>query len=478
MRERKTVLLFLLLLLAVFLTYRSSLGNEFVWDDEYKIVHNPHLKTFKSLPLFFTKSVWQVTSRPVHSDLYRPLFMGSYWIDYQLWGLNSFGFHLTHLTLYLLNVALLFSLLLIAFGDAWIAFLATGIFSMHPVQSETVNWLGGRSDLLCLFFLFLTAGILLRFREGGMNHGRRIGMQVIVILTYLCALLSKETAVGFLVAAYFISGWRSVVPLLGSVGIYWGLRSHALGDSYAVLRIVPSLPEFPLSLGVITEYIKKFCYPTGLSIANPFEFQPVLAVTIGAILVVTCLLARRVNGFIPGILVFVGFMLPAALFVPRSGILSDRYLTIPMVGLVIAISALLKRMPRAFLAAPFLAVLLLSYSTLQQNQSWRTGRSLWSKVIKERPAYFHGYFNYAIYLDRAGFKKEAAAAYEKALEIDPKNFETLNDLGAVLGDLKLYEKAIDRFREAQALRPHDVVSFKNERLAREALKREALQHSR
>src|SRR5262245_59684010 len=80
------------------LVYLNSLRNPFVYDDHTVVVGNDSLKTMPDL-----------TGVVAHA-VTRPLVNLSYAVDWSIWGLNPFGFHLTSVLLHMVNVMLAFML--------------------------------------------------------------------------------------------------------------------------------------------------------------------------------------------------------------------------------------------------------------------------------------------------------------------------------------------------------------------------------
>ena len=98
LKSRKSIL-FIVICTAI--VYINSLGNGFVWDDNVLLVPNEAYKKLDFGRIFFTK---------VNSLEYLPFRDLSYVIDYQVWGMNPFGFHLTNLLLYLISLIVLFNM--------------------------------------------------------------------------------------------------------------------------------------------------------------------------------------------------------------------------------------------------------------------------------------------------------------------------------------------------------------------------------
>ena len=88
----------------------------------------------------------------------------SYWLDHKVWGLRTFGFHLTNLILHLLNGILIYLILLKLFSDPKVAALASFLFIVHPLHVPVVSYISGRADLLSLLFILLSVFLFLEDR--------------------------------------------------------------------------------------------------------------------------------------------------------------------------------------------------------------------------------------------------------------------------------------------------------------------------
>src|SRR5262249_32300738 len=95
----------------------------------------------------------------------RPLTYVTFYVNYRIGGASARGFHAVNLALHLVNVALVFALVWsvarhsrrIDSGGAPVAlsFGAAALFAVHPIQSESVNYVYQRSTLLGATFSLL-----------------------------------------------------------------------------------------------------------------------------------------------------------------------------------------------------------------------------------------------------------------------------------------------------------------------------------
>lgn len=81
---------------------------------------------------------------------YRPLVTLSYWLDFQLWGLDPAFMHLENIVVHLVNVLLVYliaSRLPLSIEIKSLPCLCALLFGLHPINSESVNWIAGRTDV-------------------------------------------------------------------------------------------------------------------------------------------------------------------------------------------------------------------------------------------------------------------------------------------------------------------------------------------
>ncbi|MCU0372945.1 MAG: hypothetical protein MUE56_06845 [Ignavibacteria bacterium] len=187
-------ILYIILAVVSFGIYANSLDNEFVFDDESVIVGYAPLQELSSIPRFFTaeEGFHQVIGR-----YYRPVVSTTYALDYAIWELKPSGFHLTNIIIHTIATLLLFSILLTLFRDyeygVISSFSGALIFAVHPIHTEAVSWVSGRTDSLVTLFIFLSFLFYIKYRDG--ENGNRY--LILSLITYCFALLSKEMAVTF-----------------------------------------------------------------------------------------------------------------------------------------------------------------------------------------------------------------------------------------------------------------------------------------
>ena len=135
---------------------------------------------------------------------YRPVLQTTFLLDMRFWGAQPGIMHLENVLLHLANVLLLFACARLVFNrlypaTQWPPFLAALLFAFHPVNTEAVNWIAGRSDLLSCFFVLIATWLLLL----GLLKGRA-SYVYLSIIPLVPGAFSKETTVFFIPAALCI----------------------------------------------------------------------------------------------------------------------------------------------------------------------------------------------------------------------------------------------------------------------------------
>jgi hypothetical protein len=85
-----------------------------------------------------------------HGAAYRPLMRVSYYLDYLLFGRDAAAWHVENVVLHALNALLLAALLRRFRMPPMLAVLAALLFVAAPLSSESVDWISGRTTVLCL----------------------------------------------------------------------------------------------------------------------------------------------------------------------------------------------------------------------------------------------------------------------------------------------------------------------------------------
>ncbi|MEW6750771.1 MAG: tetratricopeptide repeat protein [Candidatus Latescibacterota bacterium] len=182
-------------LAAALLAYGSSVSNPFHYDDFHSIVNNPYLRSLGNLPRFFVDPT--LFSRDPAHAMYRPLLLASYAVSHALGGYQVWSWHAVSLLLHAGCSLLVAELGLVLLGQP-AAILAGLLFAVHPANSEAVNYLSSRSEILAALFVLL--GLWVQLRPGRDGPGRAAGVAAALGAGLLCK--STAIALPFLLLAH------------------------------------------------------------------------------------------------------------------------------------------------------------------------------------------------------------------------------------------------------------------------------------
>ena len=473
-----------LLAAVAFLVYLNSFGNAFVWDDVVLIQNNPAVKTWSALGAIFSKDILPGGG---HGDYYRPLQMASYLVDYSIWRSDTLGYHLTSTALHAAAAVLLYRMALLLLGSTGAAFTAALLWAVHPVHTEAVTYLSGRSDPLSAVFLLLALLAFARDRASRFSRWRALSF-----VACFLALLAREAAV---IAPFLVvlvdrgldvekkergaTGWRQRVvwrylPYLGVDLLYWGLRLATVGPSSASgATAVLSLPLRLLTmLKTVVAYLVFLAVPLDPHMERRIApagglFEPRV---LGAALVVSLLFAvawrQRKNPVGLGIAWFFVALVPVSNVVPLATFMAEHWLYVPSMGLFLAVGWGLARVaaagwPQPVAAFVVVAAAALGSLTVRRNRDWRDARSLFESTVAAAPYSARAYSNLGNTYLMAGELDNAAVALNRALALYPEGAReagrTHHYLGVLERDRGRLDLAMEEFRKALALDPRDAL---------------------
>lgn len=198
------------ILLATLLVYLPAIRGGFVWDDTAMLTTNPLVKL--PLGLFY---IWGSTALP---DYY-PLTYSSFWLEWRLWGMRPWGYHLTNVLLHAASAVLVWRVLKrLQLPGAWLAGL---VIALHPVNVQSVAWIAERKNTLCMPFFLLSLLWYLRYDAEARSAAARppaspaaffhrpLSFYLLSLLAFLLALLSKTAVVMLPVALLLIHWWQA-----------------------------------------------------------------------------------------------------------------------------------------------------------------------------------------------------------------------------------------------------------------------------
>jgi protein O-mannosyl-transferase len=495
---------FALLLLFSVLPYSNALFNGFVFDDTTQILNNPYILSFRYLGRIFSTPAWSYVGKLGLTNYYRPMMTFGYLLCYRVFGPAPYGFHLVSVLLHAIVVFALYVLTKQLFKSRAMAFVAAGFFALHPVHTESVDWVAAVTDLEVTLFLLVTFWFFLRAEKaaGKTSWWAILGMAG----SFLLALASKEQALMFpflaTVYEHFYRGDRLVTRRWQKIARYSVL--WVLAVAYFLFRIqmfgafAPVVGHAVLTrydatlsgLALVGQYVGKLFWPVNLcafyvftpskSLLDPAVLAGLVMLMGGAVLFAILWKRARMASF--GLIWFIATLAPVldARMLASDNVFAERYLYLPSIGFcwLVALGCTQlwdalgsrDRIWRGVLAGCLgIVAVLYAARIVTRNRVWRDELTLDTVTLEAAPDAVVIYNNLgSVYWDR-GDVESAARVWEKALTLAPRSATILNNLGLVAMKSQNLPAAMEYFKKAITVEPSFPDSHLNLGVAYEAM---------
>lgn len=491
----------LLITLFSVIVFSNMFTNQFVYDDKDIVVENDFIKDWNNAPKIFSSDYFNLSQE----GTYRPITTLTFFIDYSLWGLNVFGYHLTNLLFHILNAILIYLILSLILKNKVTALVASLLFVLHPVQAEAVNGITFREDLHA--FTFFLLALFLYIKHPYQENSKRKFYYMGSIICFIFALFSKEMAITLpfilvlydycfgsrqkrseiinrnsrLQSAFVMSLKQSYIPfflvgalyMLGRFYLFYdpsGLAKYPGGGFHLAMLITMSR--------VIVYYIKLLFLPINLCVDYIFPisrsiFEPSVLISI-AVLVVVLITAFKINKHSKeisfSIFYFFLTLLPVSSIIPFGNIMAERFLYFPSLGFCMFLAVIIMKLMnvshlrylRKFVVL-FLILILFGYSvrTMKRNTDWKDDLTLWSRTVETPFISPRAFSNLGIAYMGKGFYDEAISQFEKAVQMDPTFEIGYYNLGVAYTGKGQYEEALAKYQKVLQIDPdHAQTHFK------------------
>jgi len=476
-------------------------GAFVLWDDDYNIQQNPHLRglTWENLRWIFTDTTY--------SRRYFPLAWLGWNLEHELFGLTPYSAHLGNVLFHLLNTVLVFFVIKTALrlwlarenpASMWPATVAAALgallWALHPLRVEVVAWASGRIYVQAAFFVLISTWCYLKAIESPPGSVPASRFRWAAAVTLALSLLTYPLALSF-VGVLFVVDWylpgrlRPIptrppmsqlcavllrnLPFILITAVVLGLSLWARTNVQAVGWKAPvTLGEF----GVVPRLMQA-CYVwayhlwkpllpfdlspyyTRLLAFSPGDWEFVLSfVVVAAITALLFLRRRRWAGLWLLWLCHLLILAPVLGLTEHPHFTNDRYSYLAALPLSVGLAVLIVRFWPRWLAIIVPAALIAACSALSiaQVAVWRTTETLGLHMIAQlgdHPRRFDLYRRIASALRAEGKPAESNAYYLKSLAGDPRAFEAALGQARKFEDQGQAQKAITQYLLAAQLRP-------------------------
>jgi len=473
----------------------NALSAGFVWDDRALVTGNVFIKHWSTLPALF--------QQPFLGMFYRPVVMVSLALDYALWGLRPFGFHLTNVLLHAANSILAFAVLRRVSRSNEVAFVAALLFAVHPAHKGVVA-IADRTGVLSAFFFLSSLALYIRCRSS--EHG---GTSIIPLAGswVLCGLgfFVKEEiimlpVIVMMVDAFVFDEWlrpfrfsriARYMPFLLLAVFYLWIRARVLGsaggmiDAFAVepVRRLLTVPA------VLVDYFLLLLFPLHMDygprttlVGSPLEPRILLSLLLVLLIAAAVpFLFKKKRTELFGLLWYLVVFFPMSNVIPiyaetaGSRLFTPiHFLYLPSIGLFLCVACALeaisqgfgrngnrRRLRRAVSASLCLVMFLFSLLSLNRNFTWKDELTFYQYVVKMHPGNHRMLVNLGnVYLER-GQVDAAVTELERAVLYAPDRAAYRNSLALAYKAKGWFDKAAQQFREGLRLDPNSGMMYIN-----------------
>jgi tetratricopeptide (TPR) repeat protein len=415
----------------------------------------------------------------------RPVLMFSYWVNSRISLEDTSSYHLFNVLIHAL--AGIFVFLVIRRLLEWagtekstrVPFAAFGalLFLLHPLQSESVAYISGRSDALCGMFGCASFAAYLYRRTPAISWTGVLP----VLLLFAAAVLTKEQAV-VLPALFVLTDiwWNPERPLRALLANWRLYIFLALGAAAGVVRLWSmivggghsnagfAMKDFTWYQYLFTQFRTVFAYlfnfvlPVNLTVDWDFPISHGI-LDHGSIFGLAGLLAmaaaawhyrRRFPLAGYGYFVFLILLSPTSSILPIQDPIADRRMYFPILGLILIAIDLLRRLkvePKVLAAGAAALLVAAALATHARAEVWSDPILLWRDTILKSPNKVRGHFQLAFAYFEQGRNDLAVVEFQKAAELKPPTADLLHDWGLALDALHQPEMALAKLRQSAAL---------------------------
>jgi tetratricopeptide (TPR) repeat protein len=475
------------IVVASLMVYIPAMLGGYIWDDDVYVERNSLLSSPDGL-----LNIW--SGKGVVSQ-YVPMVYTTFRLEYSLWGLRPFGYHLTNILLHIFNALLIWLLLSrLKIRGAW---LVSAIFALHPVHVESVAWITERKNVLSLFFALLSAIAYCKYAfssDDELTKGKREIFYKLSIVMFMCALASKAVICFFPFLLLIMLWWKNgriiskdikdlsrffILSIAWGSFIIWWEHNH-IGTGTVDLGLTP-VKRILIASHALWFYIGKLFYPVNLSFSYPkWHIEPTnpmqyiwLFLCLAAFLAIWHWRKKLGRGFIAAIVLFIVALSPMlgffSLYTFVYTYVADHYQYVASIGIIVLVVNIgyivVNRLGRYAkgISMASVAIILLTLGTLTWRQChiYKDRETLWLDIIHKNPDSSMAHINLAAEYEKQGKFDETIGQLKKAMQLKPDDAKIYEDIGWIYVKKTNFDEAESYFRHAMKIEPNDITVYNN-----------------
>jgi Flp pilus assembly protein TadD len=474
----------ILIVLAFASYWRVQHYNFLAYDDQLYVTENYQIQSGINWKLVID------SFEDTRTGHWHPLTMLSHALDWQIYGGNAGGHHRTNIIIHVINTILLFFLLNIMTGAIWKSALVAALFTIHPINVESVAWIAERKNVLSTFFWILTMlfyvwyarqpswkrylPVFFCFAMGLMSKPMLVTLPFALLLIDYWPLdrttlrnkhnknttpfLYRKEKIFFLIAEKVPMFCLTVASMIMTVYVAQSARAIYRYDTMSLSK---SFGNILVSYSV---YIKKLFWPVDLSVFYPYGSLLWWHVLLASILLVTISILsfkqiRKYPYLFVGWFWYLGTLIPViGLVRVGSQSMADRYAYVPFIGLFVIIAWLIPdilsnlRQSKAFTFLIFITLItIFTALTIFRIEVWKDTKALFEAALKVNPDNFIALNVLGSQELYNGNLEKALNYYQASIRISPKYPRTYCHAGNVYFKLGKFEEARNYYEKAIAI---------------------------
>lgn len=491
-----------IIILIIVVVFSPLLNAGFMgWDDAGYVINNPDIKelTTHNLNKIFSS---------IYLGNYQPISMLSYMPDYFFGNGSATIFHISNIVYHILTCLMVFFLVNEISSNTTIAFYVAILYSIHPLNTESVAWISERKNLMYGIFYWLS---LLLFMKYVKNNKRSYYFASLVV--FILSMLSKAQAVslpisiiGILIIAnrnYSIKPYLVKLIPYFALSLFFGIfaiyTQRITGYAHAI-RPFNFIDNVAISCTAYIMYIYKIAFPFQLSVLYPlpkyipwYYYVSIVFILLFAVTIGINIMKKRQHLLTGYAIFFTSNIIFILHFIPLSqGIISDRYTYIAQMPLLLfGVQFFYTSTNRKKFVPAVIGVVAILFSVLTYNRSvlWKDNIGLLSDILEKYPdseialnslgaeyiqlndftvadefiskalnldsSYFAAYYNKAVILQNQKKYTEALLSINKCLEIQPTFKDAYFLKGLINKEIGNYSTALIDFSAYIKLYPNN-----------------------